>query len=66
MSSPFMKQTQRVRHPRLADVRRVCHPASWSYYERGECGLVEIDTLCEEERPRVSIKSRKHQHPHPL
>jgi len=40
--------------------------SSWSHYEKGEAGLIEIDTMREEKGPAPSGNSRKRQNPHPL
>jgi len=37
--------------------------SSWSHYERGEPGLIRIDTLDEEKNPQAA--KRKSQTPHP-
>jgi len=68
-SSGKLKEKLIYMHRNPVQLKLVSHPkdwpwSSWSYYETGECGLVQIDTLCEKESPLVSIKSRKRQNPH--
>jgi hypothetical protein len=40
--------------------------SSWSHYEKGEAGLIAIDTLSEEKGPAADGNSPKLQKPHPL
>lgn len=52
-------QRQLVRHPKEWPW------SSWSYYEKGEQGLIRIDTLLEEEgkSPKPNAKRQKSQNP---
>ncbi len=66
-----MKEKLNYMHANPVIRKLVKHPgewpwSSWSYYEKGEAGLIEIDSLGEKESSVRNGNTRKRQPPHPL
>ena len=70
-SSGKLKEKLNYMHRNPLQRKLVGHPkdwpwSSWLHYEKGEAGLIEIDTLREGKGPAPRGNSRKLQKPHPL
>ena len=68
-SAKKVKEKLDYMHANPVNRKLVVHPrdwpwSSWSHYEKGEIGLIRIDTLAEEESP-ASLPRRQSQTPHP-
>ncbi len=70
-SSGKLREKLNYMHRNPVQRKLVSHPrdwlwSSWSHYDHGEPGLIEIDTLREEKNAARNGNDRKRQHPHPL
>jgi len=70
-SSGKLREKLNYMHGNPVQRKLVRHPrdwpwSSWSHYEKGKAGLIEIDTLRKEKGPAPNCDSRKRQNPHPL
>jgi putative transposase len=70
-SSGKLREKLNYMHRNPVQRKLVRHPrdwpwSSWSHYEKGQDGLIDIDTLREKESPQPNGNNRKRQNPHPL
>jgi putative transposase len=69
-SSKKLREKLEYMHRNPVQRKLVFHPkdwpwSSWSHYEKGELGLICIDTLGEEKRQPPNARTQKSQKPHP-
>jgi hypothetical protein len=64
------RKARATRHANPVKRKLALHPkdwpwSSWSYYEKGEGGLIAIDSAGEQQRKTNGAAKRKSQTPHP-